>query len=63
MGNIREEKGRNKKVYRAQFYERRLVIKEASLSEWVIGQAKREIDYSKKLDLPSVPKLLLSQRV
>ena len=60
MGNIREQQGKNKKVYRAQFYKQQLVIKEASQSEWVIEQAKTEVKFAKKLKpMKQVPNVIL----
>ena len=60
MGNIREERGKNKQVYRVQLYDRRMIVKQASQSSWVIDQAKREIKYGAELDIEGVPKLLIN---
>ena len=61
MGNIREQQGKNKKVYRAQFYKQQLVVKEASQSEWVIDQAKTEVKFANRLKaLKQTPNVLLN---
>ena len=60
MGNIREERGKNKQVYRVQLYDRRMIVKQASQSSWVIDQAKREIKYGAELDIEGVSKLLIN---
>jgi len=59
MGNIREEKGHNKQVYRVQLYDRRMIVKEASKAKWVTDQAWREIKFGMELDIDGIPKLLL----